>query len=358
MKIASINKTNYENNVSPSKTIVNSYPSVNNTGKDSVSFGGAMRPVNWVFKSIESAGFFMQFLVVDTLSMVAPRAWVGFHRDKDKTGKWNIQAGLEEFGRESLSGPSMNIIPMLFASFAVHKLLPSIKLDKDTLDGLSHNLKNIVESTKDESVLSDKSKLVKKLAEQIFDDAFGDEKYKGYKQEFVAKLEEATKSSPRLALFKKIANSKPINNKTEYEKAEEAFDALVVKMQNLTKDEAPVDPHKIELTTLVKNEKGESVATRINTSSQTFFEDFHNYTKDVVTKFLKKDPTLSTKEFLEKAATKAKVGRVSLAAAAFMAVGFFLLYLPKVYQQGKISPAQQSAQRAQNEVTGGANENK
>lgn len=324
---------------------------------NNVSFGGAMSFPNWMFKSITNAGFFMQFLIIDTLSMVAPRTWVGLNRDRDKTGKINVQAGLEEFGREALSGPSMNLIPMLMASVAVRKMLPSIKLESSTLEGLNYNLQNVVNSSKNETELAEKSDVIKKLAGQIFDDAFGNEELKSHKDNFIKILEEATQSSPKLALSKKI--DKLMKKETDYDKAEEAFDKLVVEMNNkIAKDFAPENPHGINLTKGKITKDGKEIADKMGTSSETFFEDFHNYAKDVVEKFMKRDKSTKIEDFFKNTLTKAKVGRMTLAGLAFFAVGGFLLYLPKVYQRGETSPAQQSAQRAEQEVEGGANESK
>ncbi len=62
-------------------------------------------------QSIESAGFVALFLIQDVLGMTAPRTWTGFNRDKEVTGKYHIQEGLEVFLREGLTGPVMMAIP-------------------------------------------------------------------------------------------------------------------------------------------------------------------------------------------------------------------------------------------------------
>lgn len=315
----------------------------NQAVKSNTSFKGlgdaARNIATGTFKFTENGGFFIQFLIVDTFSMILPRTWVGLQRDKDKTGQYNIQAGAEEFGRELLSGPSMNLIPMALASIAVRKMMPSIKLNEGTLLGINHSFENVVKNNKD---LSDKSKLARKLAEQIFDDAFSSKGLENYKTKFVETLEKATQSKPKLAFIRKISQKNP----DAFDAAEKEFDKLVVEMNNKTaKEMAPIDPHNITL-------KMDKV-----TSSQTFFEDFHNYSKDIIEKFMKKDQAQSITEFLEKSVKNVKKGKMAIAALAFFAVGGFLLYLPKVYQRGKISPAQQSAQRAQQEAAqGGANE--
>lgn len=343
MKISSIPNKNYE--VGPNQRSLVSQTAKNASFKGLGDVGKSLTA--GAFKSIEKGGFFIQFLIVDTLSMVLPRTLVGLNRDKEKLGHPNYQAGAEEFGRELLSGPSMNLIPMALASIAVRKMMPSIKVDQGTLLGINHSFENVVKNSKD---LTDKSAATKKLAEQIFDDAFGGEEFKGYKTKFVETLQKATESKPRLALTRKLTAKNP----DAFDSAEKEFDALVVEMNNKTaKGAAPIDSHNITLK--MKNAKGEIIGSP--TSSQTFFEDFHNYSKDYVEKFMKSDKK-DVANFLKKAAGKTSKSRMGLAALAFFAVGGFLLYLPKIYQLSKVSPAAQSAQRAQDEVAGGANEGK
>lgn len=362
MKVASTSTLNYEPTYTKA-SLKNDNPGTGiKTASSCVSFGGAMQPVNGLFKFIEKTGFFMQFLIVDTLSMVLPRTIVGFNRDRDKLGHPNYQAAAEEFGRESLSGPSMNLIPMLLASIFIHKAMPTVKLEQDVIEGINYNLNDLISKNPNHPDLTDKTKLSRKLAEQIFDDAFGGDNFKlanksEYRTKFADLLETASKTNPKLALIRKLQAKNP----DEFDKAEKAFDELVVEMhnKNTAAESAEFNPHSIKLQRLneagevVKNKKGE--IDRAATSSETLFEDFHNYSKDIIEKFLKTDKK-DIKPFLKERLHKASLGRMGLAAMAFLAVGGFLLYLPKVYQRGKTSPAQQSAQRAQQE--GGANESK
>lgn len=58
-----------------------------------------------IMQWIENQGYLASFLIQDGLGMTAPRVWTGFHRDKELTGKYNIQEGFEVLGREGLTGP-------------------------------------------------------------------------------------------------------------------------------------------------------------------------------------------------------------------------------------------------------------
>lgn len=83
----------------------------NNNKKQTPSFGSLGMPILSISGSmmqwIESKGYFMSFLIQDGLGMTLPRAITGFNRDKNITGEYNIQEGLEVFGREAMSGPYM-----------------------------------------------------------------------------------------------------------------------------------------------------------------------------------------------------------------------------------------------------------
>lgn len=355
MKIAP--KTNYDsvackNNLNSSAVKINpSFGSAGSGIKDFLTNGAAK-----TFKFTERGGFFLEFLIVDTFSMIAPRVIVGLDRDRDKTGQLNIQAGAEEAGRELLSGPSMNLIPMAIASIAAHKFMPAVKMKTETLEGLNHNLNNLVDINTD---LTDKGSLNRKLAEKLFDDAFGGnnfnlDKKAEFKTQFVDLLEQSTKTKPKLSLMKKWDQSR--GNLTDYDKAEKAFDELIIEMNNKNKapkalNVAPDNVHNVSISTGTK---------QANVNAMDLFEDFHNYSKDIIEKIIKKVPKKENLEAFLKEATKKRVAtKAGLAAAAFFAVGGFLLYIPKLYQLSQTSPAEQSAERAKKEALaqGGANEN-
>lgn len=68
---------------------------------------------------VQGGGFLLTFLIQDMLGMTLPRVGAAFLRDKDVTGKYNIQEGFEVLGREGLTGPSMMAaVPLTFAIIA------------------------------------------------------------------------------------------------------------------------------------------------------------------------------------------------------------------------------------------------
>ena len=64
---------------------------------------------------IQEQGFLASFLIQDVLGMTAPRVGAAFLRDKEVTGKYNVQEGFEVLGREGLTGPCMMAVaPIMF----------------------------------------------------------------------------------------------------------------------------------------------------------------------------------------------------------------------------------------------------
>lgn len=280
------------------------------------------------FKKIEKTGFFGEFLIVDFLSMIAPRILVGLNRDRDKTGEWNFKAAAEEAGRELSSGPSMNILPMLIVS-AVGLLNPASHLSRESLSEMTEHMKNVVAKNAN---VTEKTTLDRALAGELFDNAFKDVKLSDeYRQtskiEFVNKLVEAP------SLKKNVFRSQDFKDK------QADFEKFVVEINSNSLNKV-VDAPKVA---------GSRSATEL-------FADFHDYSKDVIAKLTKPASQEGAVKILESTLTKGKWIKTITAATAFMAVGSFLLCLPRLYQQGDVSPAAESAKRAQQ--FGGKNENK
>ena len=79
-------------------------------------FTGALNLFGSTMQGIENGGFLASFLIQDVLGMTVPRTGAAFLRDKEVTGKYNIQEGFEVLGREGLTGPCMMAVaPVMFA---------------------------------------------------------------------------------------------------------------------------------------------------------------------------------------------------------------------------------------------------
>lgn len=317
------------NTISYRKNSLQNHPAESSIkiAKSNVSFGSLGEAVKnqavGLFKFIEKHGFFVEFLIVDTCSLVIPRILVGLNRDRDKTGKINYQAGAEEAGREVLSGPSMNLIPMGFIGL-LSKVLSASHMSRSAITSFTDNMKQITETNPG---IKKKEELHQKLADGLFDDAFGEFELQNkgdIKTEFSKLLTKATNSQ----------------SKSEFKNQKIAFVEYIKSINNKNTKSIPLNTKTIKL------KAG-------NTNAAELFEDFRDYSKDIIEKLIK--TTDSPSKFLEKIEKNRLNIKFASAITVFFAVGSFLLYLPKVYQRGKVSPAMKSAQRAE----GGANnENK
>ena len=350
MKIKSVNtNNNYDTNCRVNSVSVQTPRLNNQPAKDSVSFSGLKSGVSGMFEKM-GTNFFIQFLVVDTLSMIVPRVLIGLSRDKEKTGKINYKAGAEEAGRECLSGPSMGIIPMAILATVSH-FAPAAHMHGETLNAVTQSMNKVVDKFTDTAGFDKKETLNKKLASELFDNAFVESD--------TFKLDETARADFKKQFVEKLIAEPAKDNKANKKLAEE-FDELVELMHNQNKSKVSMD------TELVSISKDKGFKLEIN--AKHLFEDFKIYSNDVVAKFVKKD---FTKEVIEKCkengekfihdiSQKRANLRIGAAVTSFAAVGTFLLYLPKLYQVSKKSPAQRSVDLVNGTATkkGGANENK
>lgn len=365
MKITSSNS--YD--VNSCKKNIYSRQSISNnlTARDSVNFGSAKSGAAKILDYVNKKGFFAEFLIIDTFSMIIPRIWIGLNRDKENTGHLNYQAGMEEAGREVVSGPSMFLIPMGIFELIKHAS-PGAKIQKNTMEALSSAMRDVIQETSDAKTLKNKEKLSKKLSEKLFDKAFGDfniAQKQQTKQKFVDIL---NRPSAKIAEFNELVKEINITNK-----AKTTLDSGALNFKNeenlidnpSTKFSKFIDSIKNIFNT--KKSKPVSESEAINSiNSSHFFKDFKHYSNDIINNFTKQNfaqnitgnSKNSAVSFLEKIQNKKSLTRVGGSIATYFAVGAFLLELPKLYIKNKVSPAMQSAKRAKLEAEGGVNENK
>ena len=109
----------------------------------------AMMPVlgatGAIMQWIESKGYFISFLIQDGLGMTVPRVWTGFQRDKEITGKYNKQEGLEVLGREGMTGPFIvGVAPAVLALSG--KFCKSTNTNTRLIKRFGESLKQMVKS--------------------------------------------------------------------------------------------------------------------------------------------------------------------------------------------------------------------
>ena len=118
--------------------------------------GGSMQ---W----IQDKGFLASFLIQDGIGMTAPRTWAGFLRDKEVTGKYNMQEGFEVLGREGLTGPCMMAVaPIMFALSALWG--KSTGINSQFIKRYGNSLKSFLSKPNfDKSLLNNAEKLKKEF---------------------------------------------------------------------------------------------------------------------------------------------------------------------------------------------------
>lgn len=338
----SVKVENNSNGTNPQNNKINGLAKAQNRASlscayDSVSFGSAKSGLVNIMDFIERKGFFCDFLVVDALSMIIPRVTIGLLRDRDKTGKINYKAGAEEAGREVISGPSMMLIPI--GAMQVYKhFAPATHMSRDTLKALTTNMSKIIEANDKPEMLANKEHLNGKLANKLFDEAFSEFELDN-KEQLKSKFSELLNKSAKI-------DKKFFGKNKEFKNAAAEFENHIVEINNKNKIKPPTDSK------IIKLNEGATI------QAKGLFEDFHNYSRDVINKLTQKsfNKGVDAKAFLEKIQVNRSITKFAAATTAFLAVGAFLLHLPKIYQVSKTSPAMESAKRAQKEATqGGAN---
>lgn len=120
---------------------------------------GMLGGIGGAMDFIQNGGFLVSFLIQDMLGMTFPRVGAAFLRDKEVTGKYNIQEGFEVLGREGLTGPSMMaVVPLTFAIIA-KCAGKSTGTNSQLIRRFGNSLKEMVEKSNfDKKLLDNKSK--------------------------------------------------------------------------------------------------------------------------------------------------------------------------------------------------------
>ena len=111
------------------------------------SSAGALAGIGTLMQGIENQGYFLSFLIQDGLGMTAPRVWTGFNRDKEITGKYNVQEGWEVFYREALTGPYIiGVAPAVL--WLTSKFCRSTNTNTNLIKRFGSSLKDFVKDSK------------------------------------------------------------------------------------------------------------------------------------------------------------------------------------------------------------------
>ncbi len=145
------------------------------------SFGmGLLGASGAIMQGIENKGYLVSFLIQDGLGMTFPRVLTGFHRDKEITGEYNVQEGLEVLGREGMTGPFMIAVAPAVLWFT-RKFCMSTNTNTRLIKRVGDNLKTMVsESGFNKQLKNDakkfKEEFVKYNIEKIYKDSIPNDK--------------------------------------------------------------------------------------------------------------------------------------------------------------------------------------
>ena len=129
----------------------------------SIGMSAVLDLSSFMMQWIESKGYLVSFLIQDGLGMTAPRVWTGFHRDKEITGEYNVQEGLEVLGREGITGPYIiGVAPAILA--LTGKFCKSTNTNTRLIKRLGANLKEMISKPEfDKSIKNDAQKFKKEF---------------------------------------------------------------------------------------------------------------------------------------------------------------------------------------------------
>lgn len=272
-------------------------------------FGGAMQ---W----IQDQGFLASFLIQDVLGMTAPRVGAAFLRDKEVTGKYNVQEGFEVLGREGLTGPCMMAVaPIMFMLSA--KFAKTTTVNSRLIKRFGNSLKQILsDKTFDKDLLNNKDKFktmfYRTNIEQMLKDSLGEKNVKKESIDFIlSKLEKYEKAE-------KKAKNKILDEISEH--IDDIYYKTSSNLENLN-------------TVKVGNDKLDKV---MSFSTKEAIESMVKFSDDAITfnKHLNDLDALAAENLRDSAIAKRFFANIATIAATLglMAV------LPKIYARSNISP--------------------
>jgi len=117
---------------------------------------------------LERGGFFAEFCLMDMCGMVLPRVYQGFQRNKEELGHLNYQAGMEEFLREFITGPSMFLIPIGAVILAGKMLGKGTQINFKLLNKFSDSFKELGAKVAKKALPKTRKEFAGKLFDKFF----------------------------------------------------------------------------------------------------------------------------------------------------------------------------------------------
>lgn len=287
------------------------------------SMAGVLNVSGRAMQQIEDWGFLGSFLIQDGIGMTAPRTVAGFMRDKEVTGKYNKQEGLEVFGREGLTGPCMMAVAPLMLLIAA-KFGRSTSVNSQLIKRFGNNLKEMIAKPEfDKALLKTpdkfKQEFYKANIEKILADTVGKENAGKDSVEYIMK---------QLANYENIPAGVPLKKfrgKAKYRT--ECMNNIVEHINNLKYASGE------DLNMLGKVKAG---ADKKVFSTKNTFDAMMKYTDDAITanKHLDKLDVLAAENIKNRSIAKRIITNISTMAATLGV----LSVLPKIYARSNVAP--------------------
>lgn len=268
-----------------------------NNNKKPSNFKG--NPAVALSSFIENNGFLGEFLTIDTVGMAAPRTIQGYARNSKELGHPNYKAGTEEIIREVLSGPAFFFVPLGTLGLSALTLGSVAKVENSTLDVFKGVMKEHVKDIKNPK------KVQKDFISGLMNTAFKD-----YKNE-----------KPQIKILENTLNNVVNGSVSKKEARKQVTSALTL----LNKGNGKY----LDNTSLIKIGKKEMDINALVADVPNYLKNFNQKAKNT---------TENATGFLEKFTRKAKNIRNIANILAVVALGAFLLIIPKIYQQDKKFP--------------------
>ena len=310
---------------------------VSRKAANKTSFNGFFSKVGSVNKGvmeyIEKGGFFAEFCIMDMCGMVLPRVYQGFHRNKQELGHLNYQAGMEEFLREFITGPSMFLIPIGAVILAGRRLGRGTLINSKLLNQFTDIFKNLGNTFAKKANPETNAAFASKLFDKFVANAEGIQKHAAdaavvplekYRESFVNQL------TSGLGVKMKGKEKAAALNK---------FEDLIA---NINTSYFGSRDYSLALSTGTGEKAIKTTAKNLYLDARKYMEDVIPSAKLTFEDLVSKGSEI-TKEVYENtigAITKVREnGRKLLCIGGSAALAGFLSIIPKIYQLSKKNPA-------------------
>jgi len=289
--------------------------------KAAVPVDGALYAIGGLMQWIQNQGFLASFLIQDVLGMTAPRVGAAFLRDKEVTGKYNVQEGFEVLGREGLTGPCMMAVaPLMF--LMASKIGRTTGVNSRLIKRFGNSLKEMVANPNlDKNLMKNKeqfkTQFYKQNIEKMLTDTLGKE---NVSQEGVSYLMEQLS---KFETTKGKVRNEAMNNIVEY--------------INNIKFSTSTELNKLGQVKIGSKEAG----TLADFSIKEAFEGLIKYSDDAITsnKNLENLNEATAENIKNSAVAKRFLTNISTMAATLGVMSV----LPKIYAKSDIAPGAATA---------------